>query len=60
MMIFPVFLMALAIGVVLAAFDNPYASDTARTERLTVLVLRIGAAAVAVCGALVMGDWLLG
>lgn len=56
----PIAALALAVGVVLAAIDGPYAHNEERTRWFSVLLLAVGAATVAAAGALAMRGWLPG
>ena len=58
--ILPVVLLAVAVGVVLAALDGPCADNKALADRVSVLLVAVSTATMAAGGALVMRDWLLG
>jgi hypothetical protein len=60
MITLPIVLLAVSVGVVLAALDGPYAFSKAHTERVSVLLVAVGAATVAAGGAVLVRDWLLG
>ena len=60
LVVLPVVFLAVAVGVILAALDGPYAPDKARTERVSVLLVAVGAATITAGGAFIMRDWLLG
>jgi hypothetical protein len=47
MIAIPVVLLAASIGVVLAAVDGPYAHDKARIERISLLLVVVGALTLA-------------
>jgi len=60
MIAIPVVLLAVAAGVVLAALDRPDAFSKTLTERMSVLLVTVGAATLAAGGTMLVRDWLLG
>ena len=60
MLTFPLILLAVSVGVVLAALDGPYPHSTARTERASLLIMVLGAVTMTAGGALIVRGWLPG
>ena len=60
MIAIPVVLLAVSVGVVLAALDRPEAFSKKHTERMSVLLVAVGAATLAAGGTMLVRDWLLG
>lgn len=59
MIALPIFVLAAAIGVVLAALESPHPPDKARIERISTMVVAAGAAVLAIGGTLMVRGWLL-
>ena len=59
MIALPIFVLAAAVGVVLAALESPHVPDKKWIERLSSLLVAAGAATMTVGGVLVVRGWLL-
>jgi hypothetical protein len=59
MIALPIFVLAAAIGVVLAALESPHVPGQKWIERLSAVLVAAGAATVTIGGVLVVRGWLL-
>lgn len=59
MIALPIFLVAAVVGVVLAAVDGPYPHDKKLIDRVSIVLLAVGAAVVVAVGAFLVRGSLL-